>query len=160
MPASTNETLHFYIFLLLYDRKIIFPRCENILITSWIHYDENKALEARGHKITIKTEENRGNWSICSTSVSVLEQEINFRIKERLYQVELPPDSSRSWRSFNLKPAGKLFLEITSYYVANGPRKILSDTSTKLLEEHLNDFIISLLKSSIYRRTCEIKAEI
>jgi len=116
-----------------------------------------KALESRGFKIKITVEEERMEHSICITSTSILHQDIEFRLREKLMQVPRAPKYSWDTGGYDLKPTGKLMLEILSY-VGRGYRNILSD-GAKSIEKHLNEFIICLINAAMCSRSRQLERE-
>ncbi len=120
-----------------------------------------KALEARGFKVSIVTEKKNEYYSSYKTCVSVLEQTIEFGLKEFLKQTkrELTPADrkERPWADrfeYEYNPSGRLSLEIKNW---SAPRKNWSDAKIKRVEDCLNDFIIALIKTSVQLRTREVQ---
>lgn len=119
------------------------------------------ALEARGFKVLIVAEKKNEYYTSYKTCVSVLEQTIEFGLKEFLTQTkrELTPAErkERPWANkfeYEYNPSGRLSLEIKNW---SAPRKNWSDAKIKRVEDCLNDFIIALIKTSVLLRTREVQ---
>jgi hypothetical protein len=107
-------------------------------------------LEKRGHSL-LSAPNPTGN-----IAVKVLEEAVEFSLKERQKQsrVELTPEEKRysfgldrGWRQV-LEPTGKLVFMIQSW-LDSGMRKQWSDTGRKPLDQQLNDIIAGLLEPRV-----------
>jgi hypothetical protein len=110
-----------------------------------------KALEGRGHQVSIKKE------GPNSTSVSISGETIEFGIEEKLNrrERELTPVQKKEkekspWMysrvEYDYTPSGNLFLKIKNTDGA-GVRKTWTDGINQRIERSLNSFIIGLIKA-------------
>jgi hypothetical protein len=106
-------------------------------------------LEKRGHSV-LPAPNPRGN-----IAVKLLEEAVEFSLKERQKQsrVALTPEEKRysfglerGWRQV-LEPTGKLVFMIQSW-LDSGMRKQWSDTERKPLDQQLNDIIAGLIRGA------------
>ena len=116
-----------------------------------------KALESRKFEVLIIKEQTYGNYIRCTTCVSLLGQNIKFRLRERLLQKDRVQKHSYD-NKYDYVPSGKLNFEIIDY-LCEGMRKIWTDTTRIQLENRLNAFIVGLIKAAVNMRSRELQRE-
>ncbi len=119
-----------------------------------------KALEQRGFRVSIEARDRYAHHKSYKTSVFVLGEVIEIKLREILKQTkrELPPKDwwLNKYEFINI-PSGELSLEIQSW---DSPRKRWADGKKQRLEDCLNSFIIGLIKTSVQMRTRENERQI
>lgn len=113
-----------------------------------------KALEARGYEVSAPRYDDREN----KTTVLILGEKVEFKIREAYVRVNRPVSSRRGRRpsmlslldqkpEYETSPSGRLLLKIEEYL--DGQRKQWSDGARGKIENFLNDFIIGLINAAV-----------
>lgn len=115
-------------------------------------------LEKRGYKVEILI----GSYE-TQTVVNVLGQQLKIKMFERQKKKINPEYDQKKWWSSNsyiLEPTGIIELQIDEwfypYYI---DKKTVRDTTTKKLEDRLNEFIICLIKAATIKKWREVDRE-
>lgn len=106
-----------------------------------------KALEIRGHQVTLKGQERESE-----TVVDILGEQIVIEMLEREKRAINPKyDPNDHWREpqYIYRPSGIIELQIKGYYYPfELDRRTVRDIQSKKIEDRLNEFIIFLLKAA------------
>jgi hypothetical protein len=76
--------------------------------------------------------------------------EVEVGIRERLRQIEKPPDSNWTYKSHDYVPTGNLLIEIHEY--ADGIKRVWEDSDRRKLEDQLPDVVAAILKVGVVLR--------